>query len=143
MTSVALAKNILAENSRVLYGIFGVIESSGFFPPRLFLNEFLKVGCDPCDQDGRMGSWTPFELSKDDYLTVKDWWIANHPGTIEDALAVTTWDDWVQCILGDYDDDDAAPTAHLTTDHRPGEVRTLTEGTAEQLREPEPPSGSN
>jgi hypothetical protein len=38
VNSVELAKNILSENAQVLYGIFGQIESSGYFPPKEFLN---------------------------------------------------------------------------------------------------------
>jgi hypothetical protein len=99
MASPALAKRILADNSVVLFGIFGMVETSGFFPPREFLNEFLMVGYDPCDQDGRMASWVPFELSIEGYQLVKDWWIEKHPGTVEDSLSANSWNDWVQCIL--------------------------------------------
>src|ERR1700687_1673171 len=51
-----IAKQVLAANEAVLYGIFGVIGSSGYFPPRDFLNDFLRQGTDPCDQDGRMSA---------------------------------------------------------------------------------------
>lgn len=88
------AKNTLAENSEVLYGIFGVIKGSGFFPPRVFLNEFLKAGSDPCDQDGRMENWIPFELTVDEYVEVKEWWVSLYPNAIEDALEQTSWQDW-------------------------------------------------
>lgn len=88
------AKDILAENSKVLYGIFGVIKGSGLFPPRVFLNEFLKAGSDPCDQDGRMENWVPFELTVEEYLEIKEWWLLLYPNTIEDALEQTSWLDW-------------------------------------------------
>ena len=63
MNKLELAKKVLKENSEVLYGTFGIIESSGFFPPINFLNDFLKIGSDPCDQDGRMDNWKPFSLN--------------------------------------------------------------------------------
>jgi hypothetical protein len=94
-----LAKNILMEDEKVLYGIFGKIASYDYFPPRSFLNEFLMVGYDPCDQDGRMESWKPFSLSAEDYLLLKEWWISNHLNTLEDSLGVTCWSDWIQEIL--------------------------------------------
>jgi hypothetical protein len=96
---IELAKDVLSENTKVRYGIFGLIESSAFFPPRDFLNEFLMVGHDPCDQDGRMERWNPFSLSPDDYLVFKQWWISNHPGTVEDSLGVSSWSDWVQEVF--------------------------------------------
>jgi hypothetical protein len=61
--SVETAKKVLTANTAVLYGIFGTIESSGYFPPSKFLNQFLAQGNDPCDQDGRMSKWPPFTLS--------------------------------------------------------------------------------
>ena len=94
LSLLELAKNVLSENTKVLYGIFGVIESSGYFPPMAFLNEFLMVGHDPCDQDGRMDSWKPFSLSFDDYISLKKWWVANHPDAVEDSLGVDSWSDW-------------------------------------------------
>ena len=54
---IAKSKNILTENTNVLYGIFGIISTSGYFPSFYFLNEFLMQGSDPCDQDGRMEEW--------------------------------------------------------------------------------------
>jgi hypothetical protein len=98
--SVELAKRVLAENEMVPYGIFGVVGVSGVFPPMDFLNEFLALGRDPCDQDGRQKACTPFALSDQDYDEVKAWWSAGHVGAIEDALGVDCWDDWVQEILG-------------------------------------------
>lgn len=99
MGSVQLAKNVLAENARVLYGFFGIVESSGLFPPMNFLNEFLMIGSDPCDQDGRMSGWAPFELSPDEYHELKAWWISWHSGAVEDQLGVQSWSDWQQEIL--------------------------------------------
>ena len=93
------AKNVLTENSQVLYGIFGVVRGSGFFPPRLFLNEFLSAGSDPCDQDGRMASWVPFELTAEEYLEIKKWWVSLYPNTIEDALAQSSWQEWSVAII--------------------------------------------
>lgn len=94
-----LAKNILMEDEKVLYGIFGIIASCDYFPLRAFLNEFLMVGYDPCDQDGRMESWKPFLLSAEDYLLLKEWWISNHLNALEHSLGVTSWSDWIQEIL--------------------------------------------
>jgi hypothetical protein len=96
---IKLAKEVLTANTKVLYGIFGQIESSGYFPPRLFLNEFFMGGSDPCDQDERMGRWTPFALSVDDYSVIKQWWIEHHPGAIEVTLGQNGWDDWIASIL--------------------------------------------
>jgi hypothetical protein len=97
--AVAAAKRILSADEAVLYGIYGVIGKSRFFPPRAFLNEFLMGGCDPCDQDGRMGRWQPLSLSPAEYEALKAWWVANHPGAVEESLGVDRWDDWVQEIL--------------------------------------------
>jgi hypothetical protein len=99
--SARTAKRILAENTAVQYGIFGIIDSSGFFPPIKFLNQFLAKGSDPCDQDGRMSNWTPFIISIQDYLVVKEWWMASHPGASENNLDADSWDDWIQIILND------------------------------------------
>ena len=97
--SLAVAKRILSDNSEVLYGIFGIIEVSGYFPPLAFLNEFLMKGSDPCDQDQRMDDWKPFEISEGEYADIKRWWIAMNPGAVEDALGEDCWEDWVQEIL--------------------------------------------
>ncbi len=94
-----MAKHVLAADEAVLYGIFGVIANSGYFPPRVFLNEFLLRGSDPCDQDGRMSDWQPLSVSPEEYRDLKAWWVARHPGTIEEALGTDCWDDWVQEIL--------------------------------------------
>jgi hypothetical protein len=94
------AKAILAENERVLYGIFGVVAGSGFFPPYEFLNEFFLVGHDPCDQDQRMSPWKPFALSRQEYEQVKIWWLDGHSGDQEDRLGANCWSEWVQELLG-------------------------------------------
>ena len=75
MSSPALeaAKRVLTANEEVLYGIFGLIGSSGFFPPRAFLNEFLMRGHDPCDQDGRMDAWQPFAVLPAEYHELVGW----------------------------------------------------------------------
>jgi hypothetical protein len=98
-TTVELVKQILTANTKVLHGLFGIIEASGYFPPRLFLNEFLMHGSDPRDQDARMDSWTPFALSADDYSVVKIWWLQDHPDAIEDTLDENCWTDWMVKIL--------------------------------------------
>ena len=97
--SVDTAKQVLTANEAVLYGIFGVIGSSGYFPPQTFLNEFLMVGYDPCDQDGRMGDWQPFAVSPEEYREIKAWWMAGHAGAVEDGLGADCWGDWVQEVL--------------------------------------------
>jgi len=96
---LTLAKKVLMEDSEVLYGIFGLISSSGYFPPMAFLNEFLLAGHDPCDQDGRMAHWQPFALSLEDYQRLKEWWILGHPGSVENALGETNWNDWAVAIV--------------------------------------------
>ena len=93
------AKQVLAANEAVLYGVFGVIGYSGYFPPRRFLNEFLLGGTDPCDQDGRMPDWRPFAVGPEEYDDLKEWWFAGHVGATEDDLGVDSWDEWVQEIL--------------------------------------------
>lgn len=99
MDNINQAKRVLDENTKVLYGIFGVIDGSGYFPPLSFLNEFFLVGCDPCDQDERMGRWRPFTLTSSEYEVVKAWWVASRPNTIESQLGCECWGDWVQEIL--------------------------------------------
>ncbi|ODA30518.1 hypothetical protein A6X21_05665 [Planctopirus hydrillae] len=101
--AVLTAKKVLEADEAVLYGIFGVIGGSGYFPPRAFLNEFFLVGSDPCDQDRRMGCWQPFTLSDDEYHEVKAWWAASHPGVVASDLGVDCWSDWVQVILNPED----------------------------------------
>lgn len=94
--AVESAKRVLAADEAVLYGIFGVIGSSGYFPPRNFLNEFLMQGHDPCDQDQRLSGWQPFALSPEEYQEVKTWWTISHIGAVEDSLGKGSWNDWVQ-----------------------------------------------
>jgi hypothetical protein len=98
--SLELAKWVLIADEEVQFGIFGHIASSGLFPPRAFLNEFLMLGHDPCDQDGRMSAWPPFAVSPEEYTALKEWWAArNEEGAVEDALGAACWDDWVQEFL--------------------------------------------
>jgi hypothetical protein len=104
---VETAKRVLTANEAVLYGIFGQISAFPYFPPRPFLNEFLMGGSDPCDQDRRMGTWTPFALSSEEYREVKEWWAQSHPGSVENALGARCWNDWAQVILGLWESDDA------------------------------------
>lgn len=99
MNNIDNAKRILDENAKVLYGIFGMIEGSGYFPPLPFLNDFFMAGHDPCDQDGRMAAWRPFALTLAEYDVVKAWWIACFPGTVESSLGCECWNDWQQKIL--------------------------------------------
>jgi hypothetical protein len=96
---VALAKKILIENTKVLYGIFGIIDTSAYFPPLVFLNEFFMVGNDPCDQDGRMECWNPFKLNEAEYSQVFLWWQSTRPESVVDNLNTADWSDWVQEIL--------------------------------------------
>lgn len=99
LPALAKAKRVLAANEAVRFGIFGFIGSSGFFPPRTFLNEFLMQGHDPCDQDRRMWEWHPFAVSPEEYRELKAWWVADHAGAVEDHLGTECWDDWLQEIL--------------------------------------------
>lgn len=99
MDNIDHAKRVLEDNTKVLYGIFGIISGSGYFPPLPFLNEFFLAGSDPCDQDGRMGRWRRFALTLSEYEVVKAWWIENNPNTIESQLGCECWNDWVQEIL--------------------------------------------
>ena len=97
--ALASAKRVLEANEAVRFGIFGIISGSGYFPPRAFLNEFLGLGSDPCDQDQRMGTWAPISLSPEEYHDVLSWWVSRHPGAVEDSFGVERWGDWVQEIL--------------------------------------------
>jgi hypothetical protein len=96
---VESAKNVLLNNETVRFGIFGIVATSGYFPPHQFLNEFLLEGADPCDQDQRMPPWKPFSLSADDYSIVKAWWADRHNGAIESSLGVTNWSDWTVVVI--------------------------------------------
>lgn len=93
------AKKLLTENTKILYGIFGVVECSPFFPPCDFLNEFFQKGSDPCDQDSRMGNWEPFELNTQEYEALASWWLKNHPNSTINALGVKNWEDWQIIII--------------------------------------------
>ena len=57
------------------------------------------AGNDPCDQDERMGRWQPFMVTPQEYLAIKAWWVAAHPGAVEDDLSAGNWDEWVQEVL--------------------------------------------
>lgn len=98
------AKWVIQRNTAVLYGIFGFIDSTPYFPPREHLNEFFERGSDPCDQDGRMGGWAPFALSQDEYEEVKFWWISNHPSSLEDALGTSNWTEWCAVLIEGEDE---------------------------------------
>jgi hypothetical protein len=100
MSNIEKAKEVLSENSEVLYGIFGVVKSSAYFPPLSFLNEFLILGYDPCDQDQRMKPWAPFKLTNDEYNILLNWWQLSNPNCSSNSLGTECWDDWVQIILG-------------------------------------------
>lgn len=102
-SAVNEAKRVLAENSRILFGFFGVVENSEVFPPRDFLNEFLLVGYDPCDQDQRMGTWSPFRLTNEEYVQIKEWWLQFHPGAREDSLGESSWHNWATALLERFD----------------------------------------
>lgn len=99
MDNIDNARRVLEENTKVLYGIFGIIDFSGYFPPLPFLNEFFIAGSDPCDQDGRMSCWRPFTLTISEYEEVKAWWVSSRPGTVESPLNSECWSDWIQEIL--------------------------------------------
>ncbi len=98
---VRRAIDVISRNSNVEYGIFGIIDSSKFFPPRELLNTFLFRGSDPCDQDARMDSWEPFELSEDEFDLLFSWWKCAHKHSVVDALSCDNWSDWsVEIIEG-------------------------------------------
>ena len=101
-TTTKLAKSILEDNQNVLYGIFGVVVSSSWFQPANFLNELLQGGGDPCDQDGRMPTWSPFSLTAREYEEVKQWWLELHPQSQVSDLGVEDWSEWsFEIIHGD------------------------------------------
>lgn len=82
---------------------FRGIASSDYFPPRLFLNEFLMKGCHDWDQDRITEDWTPFVLSPDEYDEVKTWWLAKNPRSVESDFGAGGWDHWIQVILNPED----------------------------------------
>jgi hypothetical protein len=92
--SIELAKSVLTENSQVLFGIFGTIKVSGYFPPRKFLNQFFSQGSDPCDQDGRMDNWKPFSINDNEYEAILNWWVSIYPNTVVDDLGQESWGSW-------------------------------------------------
>jgi len=100
--NVREAKRILTTNTNVLYGIFGVIKDSGYFPPREFLNEFLESGSDPCDQDERMSRWAGFTLSREEYSEIKEWWLKRYPNSKVSNLNTNCWDDWSQEVYSGH-----------------------------------------
>ncbi|MGF6436205.1 hypothetical protein [Kosakonia sp. 1610] len=93
------AIRILTANIHVPYGIFSIIDGSGYFPPLAFLNDFLLRGSDPCDQDCRMGTWRPFALTSEEYAIVTNWWLETNENAVVADLGCACWDDWVQEIL--------------------------------------------
>jgi hypothetical protein len=99
MNQSAEAIRILTANIHVPYGIFSIIDGSGYFPPLAFLNAFLLQGSDPCDQDCRMGTWRPFALTSEEYATVKKWWLETNENAVVTDFGCECWDDWVQEIL--------------------------------------------
>jgi hypothetical protein len=93
------AKQIIGENSKILYGIFGIIETSGYFPTKELLNEFFSTGYDPCDQDNRMKPWKPFILDENEYKQISNWWLSKHPNCTISSLNSTTWQEWSYLII--------------------------------------------
>lgn len=90
-----LATTILEENTKILYGIFGVVIASGFFPTWHILNGFFSQGNDPCDQDGCMEAWRPFELDEEEYFVLLEWWLTVYPNSRVESFGVESWDDWI------------------------------------------------
>lgn len=101
--NVERAKTVLLQNTKILYGIFGVIACSNYFPPRELLNEFLMGGIDSCDQDGRMPPWQPFALLPEEYVAIEAWWSELNPGTCTDRLAAANWSEWAVAVLESMD----------------------------------------
>ncbi len=98
-TEVTKVKKILSENSKVPYGIFGVIESTRYFPPRELLNQFLYKGYDPCVQYGKMNNWKPTVLNENQYSSIVEWWKIEHSNIKVDFLDKTDWNEWTNAIL--------------------------------------------
>lgn len=99
MNQSAEAIRILTANIHVPYGIFSIIDGSGYFPPLAFLNDFLLRGNDPCDQDCRMGTWRPFALTPEEYAIVKNWCLETNENAVVTDFGCACWDEWVQEIL--------------------------------------------
>ena len=95
------AVDVISRNSQVRYGTFSIIDSSGVFPPREFLNTFLLGGSDPCDQDSTMKPWKPFELSVDEYEVVFGWWQSGHNASVVDSMECDSWGGWVAKLIHD------------------------------------------
>jgi hypothetical protein len=98
-SSLEKAKRVLAESEMLPVGTFKEIGDHPYFPPRAFLNEFLALSRDPCDQDGLMGKWQPFTLSPDDYCELLAWWVAKHPGAVETSLDAKCWNEWADVVF--------------------------------------------
>ncbi len=96
---VTKVKKILSENLKVPYGIFGVIESTRYFPPRELLNQFLYKGYDPCVQYGKMNNWKPTVLNENQYSSIVEWWQIEHSNIKVDSLDKTNWNEWTNAIL--------------------------------------------
>ena len=99
MKSLEIARNVLSQNEKVQFGIFGLIGQSEYFPPHSFLNEFFMIGYDPCDQDQRMAKWDAFELNFEEYEMIRQWWLSDHPAAIKTLADVNSWADWIQEII--------------------------------------------
>lgn len=96
---VEKAKYIISANVTYSYGLFRHVCDSGLFPPHAMMNEFLMIGHFPEDQDGLTGKWRPFTLSTEEYDKVKEWWVIEHPGSVEDGLGQRDWSSWIGEIL--------------------------------------------
>ena len=106
MSRVQIAKNILTNSTEIGWGTFCLVPNSGVFPPREFLNEFLRVGSDPAHQDRESPRWKPFELNVTEYNEILEWWISKYPNSKEDNLGKERWNDWIfEIIHGDNDDE--------------------------------------
>lgn len=97
--SIERAKNILSQNTMVLYGIFGIVDASDYFPTKNLLNQFFELGYDPCDQDGQMGTWDPFELTEKEFEIIVAWWLQDHPNARIDSLGAKVWSEWSYEII--------------------------------------------
>lgn len=96
---IKLTKKVLCENiaNTRNFGVFCSIDSSFFFPPRKFLNQFLESGSDSGDQDG-ITDWSPFTINELEYDLVKEWWFSNRFGVVDD-LEQNNWNDWLDKLF--------------------------------------------